>query len=88
MGVFHVFKIIQMQPNCATHNIHYKLGQACITNGGRFVSLEIATKTIIDRGKIYYKLGYVLPIKVTLINWRMTLITLYMARPLVDKTIY
>lgn len=50
--------------------------QLYIINWGRFVLLEIATKTITNRGKIHYKLGYVLPIRVTLINCGMTLVTL------------
>ena len=54
----------------------YKLGQACVTNWGSFVLLQIRANVvtnwgsfiITNRGKCCYKLGQLLQIRVTVIT--------------------
>ena len=46
--------------------MYYKLGQACITNWGSFVLLQIRTNVVTNWGS-YYKLGQPLLQKMTVI---------------------
>ena len=56
--------------------MYYKLGQACVTNWGSFVLLQIRANVvtnwgsfiITNQGKCYYKLGQLLQIRVTVIT--------------------
>ena len=48
--------------------MYYKLGQACITNRGSFVLLQIRTNVVTNWGKYCYKLGQLLQIRATIIT--------------------
>ena len=49
--------------------MHYKLGQACVTNCGSFVLLEIRANVVNKLGQLhYYKLGQLLKIRATVIT--------------------
>ena len=60
--------------------MYYKLGQACVTNWGSFVLLQIRANIvtnwgsfiITNWGKTYYKLGQVLQIRAIIMNWGIT----------------
>ena len=55
--------------------MYYKLGQACVTNWGSFVLLQIRAKVVTNWGsfiitnwsKCCYKLGQLLPVRETVI---------------------
>ena len=63
--------------------MYYKLGQACVTNWGSFVLLQIRANVvtnwgsfvITNWGKMYYKSGQVLQIKDIITNWGITTTT-------------
>ena len=46
----------------------YKFGQACITNWGRFVLLQIWTKVVTNWGRSSYELGQLLQIRAAVIT--------------------
>ena len=50
--------------------MYYKLGQACVTNWGSFVLLQIKANvvTITNWAKTYYKLGQILQMRVNITN--------------------
>ena len=50
--------------------MYYKLGQACVTNWGSFVLLQIRANVVTNWGNRYYKMGQLLQIGTKCItNW-------------------
>ena len=60
--------------------MYYKLGQACVTNWGSFVLLEIRANIVTNWdsfiftnwSKYYYKLGQLSKIRAIITNWGIT----------------
>ena len=56
--------------------MYYKLGQACVTNWGTFVLLQIRANVVTNLGQVhYYKMGEVLLLIWAAIQIRATAIT-------------
>ena len=79
-------RLKQGQPNSMTRvYMHYKLGQACVTNWGSFVLLQIRQPLLQNRGaitnwgKIYNTMGQVLQIWAIITNWDITIVTVRLA---------
>ena len=48
--------------------MYYKLGQACVTNWGSFVLLQIRANVVTNQGNRYYKIGQLLQIGAGITN--------------------